>query len=363
MSLHPLLLKKKAIVNFACAGAGLDFQTRLWQTPGSSQYLAGATMLQASSELDKYIGHKPETGYASKQVALELAMVAYIRAVHNADGNEDSLPIGISVTASVASNRIPRGEQRAHLAVLQGTGFFYTKLAFHKTQGGEDRKSHDFQIADKLEVLVEQSFENEPDPDLQKEAMEQIIHWPIFLPNGLRERTVGNGSVFFPANFNPLHDGHRLAYREASKIAGQPIVLMIEARPPNKPPISAQGLLERISRIQSDSQLSSPILITEGKPNYVDKARAYPGSSFVLGADAAARLFETDWGYDVTEMLTELDNLKTRFLVLGRKIDGRFTTLEELNPPQEFRHLFQSLEGRCDVSSTELRKEIDSEGS
>ena len=353
-SLHSILTEQKARVHFACAGAGADFIHRLWSTPGSSAYLAGASMLQARKAVDRYIGYTPEESYASESVATDMAIKAFMSSVQSKTGTSDR-PLGIAVTASVASNRIPRGEQRAHIALIQQNGFVQQKLSFEKMEGKGARAEQDQVIADALENLLVNHI-GEGEEESQNRLLEQLMKNPIFWPNGKRGLNRSDLNVFFPANFNPIHDGHRLAWQEAERQTNQVVAFMIEARPPNKSPIPAQEILRRIAILQNEDEgLRHPMVVTRNKPNYIDKARAFPGSSFVLGADAALRLFEPNWGYNVEEMLSELDNLDTKFLVLGREIDGRFTSLENINPPEKFRHLFQALEGRRDISSSALR--------
>ncbi|MGI9243536.1 MAG: hypothetical protein ACR2RV_22235, partial [Verrucomicrobiales bacterium] len=77
MKLHKALTETPTSLCFACAGAGVEFTRRLWQTPGSSRYLSGTSLLQAYEEVDAYIGYTPTGSYCSAEVAADLAIAAF----------------------------------------------------------------------------------------------------------------------------------------------------------------------------------------------------------------------------------------------------------------------------------------------
>jgi hypothetical protein len=85
---------------------------------------------------------------------------------------------------------------------------------------------------------------------------------------------------------------------------------------------------------------------------------------FVVGADTAARLVDPRYyGGDPQAMRAALQGIQKngcRFLVAGRLQEGHYVSLEQLPIPTEFQGLFEGLleeEFRCDVSSTELRRQ------
>ena len=107
------------------------------------------------------------------------------------------------------------------------------------------------------------------------------------------------------------------------------------------------------------------LLLTRA-PRLVDKAALFPGASFAVGFDTAARLVDAKYyGGDAARMTEELLALKlagTRVLVGGRAdaATGAFCGLDaDLRPrlPPELQGLFLALPGfgRHDVSSTQLR--------
>lgn len=75
----------------------------------------------------------------------------------------------------------------------------------------------------------------------------------------------------------------------------------------------------------------------------------------MIGADTMARMLDPRWGPSRDEVLTELRNHRATFLVMGREVDGRWMTCRDVPVPFPFGLLFRPLEGRFDISSTELR--------
>ncbi|HEX5272071.1 MAG TPA: hypothetical protein VFW33_16355, partial [Gemmataceae bacterium] len=98
-------------------------------------------------------------------------------------------------------------------------------------------------------------------------------------------------------------------------------------------------------------------------PTFVEKARLFPGTAFVLGADTAERVVAPRYyGGSAEEMGRALDEVRRqgcRFLVAGRAGgDGRFAELHHLDIPAAHRDLFVAIPAatfRVDVSSTALR--------
>jgi hypothetical protein len=80
----------------------------------------------------------------------------------------------------------------------------------------------------------------------------------------------------------------------------------------------------------------------------------------VIGADALLRMLDPKWGPEPLPMVCEFSELGTKLLVVGREIDGQFMTahdvLDRCGVPPDMREGFEDVEGRWDLSSTELRK-------
>jgi hypothetical protein len=106
----------------------------------------------------------------------------------------------------------------------------------------------------------------------------------------------------------------------------------------------------------------SPVELTRA-PTFVEKARLFPGTTFVIGADTAERLVAPKYyGDDEVRMhaaLEEIGRSGCSFMVAVR-IDaaGRLRRLSDIPMPPRFADLFTEIpEHRCrfDTSSSEIR--------
>jgi hypothetical protein len=126
----------------------------------------------------------------------------------------------------------------------------------------------------------------------------------------------------------------------------------------DKPPLDLITLADRCGQFEGEQ-----VVLTRA-PLFAQKAEVLPGMVFVVGADTAARLVDPKYyGGDPRAMSESLAGIRRhgcRFLVAGRSQEGRYVSLEQLPIPQEFQGLFEGLteeEFRCDLSSTELRRQ------
>lgn len=350
-----------------CTGAGLEAQLASWRRPGASQYLVGAEFPYARSQLLRFLGHAPDEGCCSEPCALDMAMMAYVRACeHSIIEPGPGVPLGIAVTAAVASTRAPRGGYRAHICIMGPQRMIRRSLEL--TRGGcqqpvgELRAQHDRQLvramADLLQRLAEPDFRT--DPQLLAWARAALRRRPRFKADHTRAKASAKG-LYLPTSMNPLHDGHRALVTAARSTLGMECSYLVAADTLHKNSPTVAELLEKIAMVRVDAWLQRgpapcpDIEISFGDPLYIDKARARPGSYFVVGADAALRLLEPHWQGDVEGMLAEFSRLDTVFLVHGRMVDERFVECEDLDIPSGFGHCFRGLRGRMDQSSSDIR--------
>lgn len=157
-------------------------------------------------------------------------------------------------------------------------------------------------------------------------------------------------------SFNPLHEGHRALKRAAEAHLRRPVCYELPVVNADKPPVDPASLLARRAQFGTE-----PLALTAA-PTFAGKAVLIPGAAFVIGVDTAARVIEPRfYGHSEQRMYEALNSIRKhgcRFLVAGRLLENRFTTLADLVLPHRFEDLFEALPEsafRKDVSSTELR--------
>ena len=175
-------------------------------------------------------------------------------------------------------------------------------------------------------------------------------------PDGDATFELPRAITLFPGSFNPLHDGHIGIADAAVELTRRLVVFELSVTNVDKPPLDATEVERRIEQFEGFAS----IVLTRA-PRFIEKARALPGSVFVLGWDTFVRLLEPRY-YDSTEAmqdaLHEMHDLETRFVVAGRLVNGEFRSLNHNDVPMEFRDMFEAIpesQFRLDISSTELR--------
>lgn len=368
--LKELVDQKDLRIFVYATGAGAGIQSAIWHTLGCSSFFVGAEFPYAPSESSRALGYTP-TSFVSEEMAIDLAMAAYVRAYEFGKKS-----VGIGLTASVASSRAHRGDHRIIVSGCSDDGVLTAYMTLPKGVGDEAR-ALDGKIADSLaiKILLHAAGQNYVLPkethcdvpvmvaDTNSQAFFSLEARPYFTSSGQRKSfTVEDrqNSVFYPGNFDPLHEGHIGAAEAtldyiANKIGKRKkVIFTTTTNPPHKSPLSSPEVLQRVALMKGHN-----FLVTKGDARYLDKARLFPNSSFILGADALIRMLDPKWGVPTQDLLDELTNLKTTYYVLGRLVEGKFITLHDIEDQYpilyKYQHLFEPVSGRWDVSSTEKR--------
>lgn len=366
-SLHETLLATKSLLHVSTTGAGLRLQTALWDTPGASAYLVGFFTPYARTQLHSFLGHTPDSSYCSEDVAFDLAMASYLRAAEYQVVEEvNGEPVGVGITAAVASTREPRAEQRAYVVILTSDRVEMTEVPLKKAVGGDARRLHDERIAQvvlsRLQLVL--MGQGQKVSGNARDAMGRFYRYPVFDTNGRRyPASLESPGVYLPATLNPIHEGHRLMCRVAeermhSAPGGARFArYLVSSASPHKGRLSVQEMLKKAGMLRAERWRNESRMVefTYDEPLFLDKARRRPGSVFLIGADTMARMLEPGWGLNVADMLSEMKNLGTRFWVMGRKVEDGYLTCRDLEVPWPHQNLFEPMEGRLDLSSTELR--------
>jgi hypothetical protein len=164
--------------------------------------------------------------------------------------------------------------------------------------------------------------------------------------------------VLFPGSFNPMHEGHVSLARIAEELKQRPLAFEISVTNVDKPPLANETVRHRLAQFAWKASVE----LTRA-PTFVEKSRLFPGTTFVVGADTAERLFGAKYYGDhearMHEALEEIASSGASFLVAVRlDASGRVRALTDISVPGRYADLFTEIPEhrfRVDTSSSEIR--------
>jgi hypothetical protein len=167
-------------------------------------------------------------------------------------------------------------------------------------------------------------------------------------------------SALLSGSFNPLHDGHRGLAEVAARRLGVPVAFELSIVNADKPLLDPADLTRRLSQFIG----LAPVWLTTA-PTFAEKARLFPGATFVVGADTAERIISARfYAHSTADMGAALADIRAagcRFLVAGREnAGGQYVAADSITLPAEHRNLFDLLpetDFRHELSSSQLRKQ------
>ena len=351
-------------------GGGSQALDWLLGEPGASRTIIEARVPYAPSALADFLGYRPESAVSLK-TAEDMASLAYRRAVRI---NERELPVvGIACTAAIATDRPRRGPHRCHVAAWTDAAITSYNLTLMK--GLRDRRGEDRTVS--LLVLRALSEACGLDAGLplgldQREHVKVVRGGhedPVVLVMAGKSKTATvypDGSVvadqsvrggLLPGSFNPLHRGHGRMAEAASRMLGLNVTFELSITNVDKQSLEKKEVCRRLWQFEG----RWPVVVTRA-PVFREKARLFPGCTFVIGWDTAVRIVDPRYyGGEQSQMLAALEEMKglcCRFLVAGREENGVFRTLGNVDVPRGFEAMFipvPEVTFRYDESSTHLR--------
>ncbi len=357
----------------ALTGGGASAAAQLLTVPGGSRTVLEVSVPYDEAALADFLARRPES-FCSPGTARAMAARALERARRLAPGQPVA---GVGCTASLRSDRPKRGEHRVHVAVRTSRGVTTHSLTLAKE--ARDREGEEGVAADLLLNALAEAFGVAGRLDLPLLPGESVVREaaadgplaaflagarPALLvePDGRVRTDAPPPPLLLPGSFNPLHHGHTALAEVAAATVGAPAAFELTVVNADKPGLADEEVRRRLEQFAWRARL----WLTRA-PTFPEKARLFPGATFVVGADTAARIVEPRFyggeaGRDAA--LADFRSRGCRFLVAGRADgEGRFVALDDLTIPGPHRDLFAGIPGdpfRVDVSSTDLRSGRDS---
>lgn len=396
MKLIDDLKSSNASLYICCTGGGSGIQDILWQEPGTSSFLVGASFPYSKEEFNSFIGFNKKEKYFSQKGAIELAMASYVKAREYCIQNpgKDN-PIGIGLSAACTTDRDRKGFNGVFVATVNKFGIKTAFVGFPSThldidiQRKYSRKDDGIfvdniakaAIADSIgkvlyighiynteELIGNYQKINERWISLvmkdffPQEARELFFEHPYYCSSGIKSETpifLGQ-TIFQPGSYNPIHDGHRDIWWKTTNLTHVYPKYMITCDSVHKKALSVSEMLDRVAMIRLERfgiYKNVSVLFTQNDPLFIDKAKKFPNCSFVIGYDTAERMLDPKWGPEIIPMLHEFRRYGTKFYICGRIINGELKTIRDLSYPSYFSDIFIEVPGTgTDHSSTEIRK-------
>jgi hypothetical protein len=368
----------------AATGGGARAIAELLEVPGASRTLLEAFVPYSETAMIDYLGSRPDE-FCSNRTARAMAMAAFLHARKLARADieagaasaESPEPCssshvadlaGVACTAGLVTDRPRRGGHRVHVALQSASLTAAWSLELLKERRSRPEEE---QLASRLLLnAVAEScglrsrlnldlLEGETIVESQTEALQS---WQDLL---LGKVEVVSQAGALPANpailsgaFNPLHAGHRRIAEVGAQLLQKPVTMEITILNPDKPPLDYCEINRRIKQFDADQSL-----ILTRAATYTDKARLFPGATFLVGTDTLRRIaMDRYYHNSPAACRTSLEYIARRgcrFLVFGRNMGTGFVRLADLDLPDVLRNICREVPPdifREDISSTGIRK-------
>ena len=356
---------------FVTAGAGTHALSDLLGVVGASRTLLEAIVPYGEGSFIDFLGARPRQ-FVHANTAKLMAGRAFTRAKWLANLGDEV--IGLSCTATIATDRPKRGQHRAHIATWQReqSQHIYVKLK----KGLRNRQEEETAVSQLILQALLNAYHLEyqlPQSLTDSDILEEKTTSYIKIAQALRKNKVpffgvqehgklilnrAPSQLLLSGSFNPLHDGHLALAKTAASLKKMPIAFEISAFNVDKPPLDPQIMLNRLAQFAG----RWPVYMTNAR-TFLEKARLFPNCIFVVGFDTAVRIISPRYyNNSQPEMyaaLTEIRDQGCHFLVAGRvDRDGQFSQMSDLDIPADFQSLFSGIPSnlfRNDISSSLLR--------
>lgn len=351
------------------SGGGSDTLSELLSVPGASRTVLEAVVPYSQQALCRWLAGRPDQ-YCSARTARAMAMSGFLRACEY-ESPEGYPLVGVGATASLATDRPKRGPHRIHVAIQSVYQTIVESIEL--TKGLRTRPDEEGIASALILNLIAEVCGIDDRLPLKLREDETVKRREKTAPPAWNDLLLGkteailhdeSGSTrklsraLFSGAFNPIHVGHEEMVRVASEILGTEVDHEVSILNVDKPPLDYIEIGERIDQFGSGQ-----CVWLSRAPTFVEKARLFPGATFVVGIDtlrrvAAARYYGSTAA--CAKAIEEIASRGCRFLVFGRSIGGSFIRLSDLDLPASLRAICREVsesQFRQDISSTEIRRQ------
>jgi hypothetical protein len=279
-------------------GGGQEIIGELTKYGGMSSCLLECNVPYSQPALEKLIGHLP-TKTVSKETALKLAMVSYLRAKEYTGENKNIY--GIGVTSSLVKLDGERGGREHKVCIgLHGTNTYYLEIILKQNR---TRLEEEELVSNIIGAILEYAgYEFDIFVNCSRSQINGLLstldffnielgffkseynNAYIFLKDGLAASQCETplNPTLFPVSMNPLHSGHITIKEFYEKKYDKTVYYELCLKNADKGQLDFISTQERIKQVNE--------LFITNLPLFIDKFNKFPYSSFLMGVDTFHRI-------------------------------------------------------------------------
>jgi hypothetical protein len=356
----------------SATGGGSRAIADLLEVPGASRTLLEAFVPYSAEAMIDYLGSRPDE-FCSQRTARAMAMASFLQARKLGRSNPALMSLvddlaGVACTAGLVTDRPRRGAHRTHVALQTSsstTTWSLELLKDRRSRPEEERVAGQLllnAVAESCGIEARLALDLLEGEKVEESRTHALQLWQDLLLGKVDSVTQGKPAgpnpLIFPGAFNPIHIGHRRIAQVGSDMLKKTVVMEISILNPDKPPLDYFEIDRRTQQFDSAQSLFLTRAAT-----FEEKARLFPGATFLVGTDTLRRIaMDRYYHNNPVACRTCLEYIAGRgckFLVFGRDMGTGFMQLADLDLPDVLRDICQEVPPeifREDVSSTSIRK-------